>query len=375
MAEEPQRVTRERRPSVLLGLSGLRIDGGVALVSRCIARALDEEAAAGRLERVDHILLFERPGSLTPPPHRGDQFLSRGSYLRFVWQTWRSFRRHRQDLVFFDVIGLARSLRLPLPPFPPKNVMVFVHGGEFDGVRDEVRSRVLRSATRVLTNSEFTAESTARSVPDCAERIRVVPLCLDPERVERWVPQPSAPREPAALIVGRMWGKERGKGHDALLEAWPAVLLRVPAAELWIVGQGDDVERLRAVARGLGIESSVKFLGRVGDDELGRLYLRASVFAMPSRQEGFGLVYAEAMWHGLPCIGSTRDAAGQVIVHGETGYLVPYGDPAASASAIVSLLLDPERARAMGEAGRRRAQGHFGYARFRRDLLSALELA
>ena len=76
---------------------------------------------------------------------------------------------------------------------------------------------------------------------------------------------------------------------------------------------------------------------------------------MPSRQEGFGVVYAEAMWHGLPCIGSTADAAGQVIKEGETGLLVSYGDRRAIADAVAWLLADPARARAMGEAGRRRA--------------------
>jgi glycosyltransferase involved in cell wall biosynthesis len=98
------------------------------------------------------------------------------------------------------------------------------------------------------------------------------------------------------------------------------------------------------------------------------------VFAMPSRQEGFGLVYAEAMWHGLPCIGSTRDAAGQVIADKETGLLVPYGDVEALAQALVELLSNPERAEAMGRRGARRARDHFIYDRFRDDFLRALDL-
>jgi phosphatidylinositol alpha-1,6-mannosyltransferase len=181
-------------------------------------------------------------------------------------------------------------------------------------------------------------------------------------------------REPAALIVGRMWSVERGKGHDELIAAWPAVRRHVPHAELWVAGGGDDVPRLVAKARDCGVADAVRFLGRVSDAELGALYQRASVFAMPSRQEGFGLAFAEAMWWGLPCIGTTADAAGQVIVAGETGELVPYGDIAALAPALVRLLSDRERSVRMGEAGRRRAREHFGYARFRRDLLTALEL-
>lgn len=371
-------MTRSSVGSVLLGLTGLRIDGGIAGVSRCIARALDEETLAGRLERVDRVLLLERPEDASPPPVRGEQQLARGSQPRFVWQTWRSYRRHRHALVCFDLVGLARSVLLPLPGFPPPRFAIFVHGIELATAADGARARALRGAHRLLANSEFTAAALRNALPERADRVRVVPLCLDPERVRRWetAQTGAAPaREPAALIVGRMWSEERGKGHDALIEAWPAVLRRVPDAQLWIVGEGDDVPRLEALARERAIAGSVRFRGRVSDSELGSLYQRASVFAMPSRQEGFGLVYAEAMWHGLPCIGSTLDAAGQVIVDGETGRLVPYADPQATGEAVAALLSDPERARAQGEAGRRRAREQFGYERFRRDLLAALDLA
>lgn len=362
-------------PSVLLGLTGLRIDGGIALVSRCIARTFEEEAGAGRLERVDRVLLLERPNDATRPPRRGDQHLARGSQLRFVWQTWRSYRRHHHDLVFFDFVGLSRSVVFPVPGFPPARYSIFVHGGELEWAGKGSRQRALANAHRVLANSEFTAAAVARVAPECAARVRVVPLCLDPDRVSSWDDaRPSGPREPAALIVGRMWAEERGKGHDALIEGWPEVRRRLRDAQLWIVGEGDDAPRLQALARASGVDGGVRFLGRVSDIELGTLYRRASVFAMPSRQEGFGLVYAEAMWHGLPCVGSTRDAAGQVIVDGKTGLLVPYGDPRATADAVASLLSNPERARAMGEAGSRRAREHFGFERFRRDLLEALEL-
>jgi phosphatidylinositol alpha-1,6-mannosyltransferase len=140
------------------------------------------------------------------------------------------------------------------------------------------------------------------------------------------------------------------------------------------VGGGDDRARLEERARSLGVADAVRFLGRVSDADLCDLYRRASLFAMPSRQEGFGLVYAEAMWHGLPCIGSTADAAGHVITDGETGLLVPYGDVGAIGGAVAALLGDPALAERMGQAGRRRALEHFSYERFRQDVLAALGL-
>lgn len=363
--------------SILLALAGLRIDGGIAVVSRCVARALDEEITAGRLERADRVLLFDDPSDAPPPPARGEQRFCRGSHARFAWEIWRALRRHRHDLVLFDVAGLARWLPL-LPGVRGTRCAIFVHGTELGLAKSGSRARAVRQADVLLAISRFTAGMLERSFPDVRERIRVIPLCVDPERVALWESDGGADaparREPAVLIVGRMWKEERGKGHRELIAAWPSVRCHVPDAELWIAGSGSDVPRLERKARAACVGDAIRFLGHVPDAALGTLYRRASVFAMPSRQEGFGLVYAEAMWWGMPCVGSTVDAAGQVIADGETGLLVPYGDAEALSRALVSLLADPQRADRMGEAGRRRIREQFAYARFRDDLLAALDV-
>ena len=368
----------DRSPSsLLLGLTGLNIDGGIAVVNRCIVRMLDESIDRNRVKAADRVLLLDDIGTAPPPPRRGHQDLSAGSKLRFVWKLWRRYWSGNPDLVFFDLTGLARCLYVKLPGFPPPRYAVFAHGIELIGAEDDSRGRVLRGAWRVLANSAFTGETLRASFPEIADRIRVTPLCIDPARVEFWTSIDSSdlePEGPVALIVGRMWAEERGKGHDQLLEAWPGVRKAIPGATLWIVGDGDDRARLEEKARALDLGSSVDFRGRVTDEELSLLYRRASVFVMPSRQEGFGLVYAEAMWHGVPCIGSTADAASHVILDGETGLLVPYGDRSALGSALVRILGDPEYRGALGEAASIRAREYFCYERFKKDVLDALDI-
>jgi phosphatidylinositol alpha-1,6-mannosyltransferase len=364
-------------PSVLLGLTGLGIDGGIAAVSRCITRALDAETRGGRLGPVDRVLLLDEAARPPPAPPATDQRLSGGSQARFVWQLWRSFRHRRPDLVLFDLVGLARSVILPLPGFPPPRYAIFAHGIELDAAREGARAAALEHASVILTNSEFTADRVRREHPALQDRVRPVVLCIDPDRVAAWeesAPAAEPTREPAAVIVGRMSSEERGKGHDELIACWPEVVRAHPDAQLWVVGGGDDVPRLEARARASGAGDAVRFLGRLPDDELADVYRRASIFAMPSRQEGFGLTYAEAMWFGLPCIGSTADAAGQVISDGETGLLVPYGETAPLARALVDLLGNRERLSALGEAARLRARERFSFPRFRVDLLAALEI-
>lgn len=371
-AESPRRPRR-----ILLATSGLFVGGGIASVSRCIARALGEEAEAGRIEPFDSVSLGDAPGGA--PAQRGVHLRAGGSQARFAFQVWRAVRRRAPDLVLFDHAGLARAAQLPLPGLPPRAYGIFAHGGELEVITGGWRRRAFEGARIILTNSRFTADFVRRRFPATAERVRPVPLCIDPDLLDLWerdtTPTSGVARTPAVLIVGRLWASERGKGHDALLAALPLVRERVPDAELWIVGKGDDQPRLESLARAGGVGGAVRFLGAVSDAELGRLYRRAGVFAMPSRQEGFGLVYAEAMWHGLPCIGSTRDAASEVISEGETGLLVPYGAPEPLAGAIVSVLTDPDRAGKMGRAAAAEARRRFTYARFRQDLLTALGLS
>jgi phosphatidylinositol alpha-1,6-mannosyltransferase len=359
-----------------MGVTGLSIDGGVASVTRSVARAFDEETAAGRIERVDRVLLLDEVPPA--PPRRGSQRLARGRHALFTLQLRLEIARRRPDLVFIDMVGLARSLQLPLP-LPRAPYALFCHGIELDRATPGSRyERAVREARLLVANSQFTAARVRERHPEVGERLRVTPLCVDPARLERWSllpPREAARREPIVLIVGRLWAEEGGKGHDQLLEGWQRVRTAVPGAQLWIVGDGDDRPRLEGRARELGVADAVRFLGHVAEAELVDAYRRAALFAMPSRQEGFGLVYAEALWHGLPCLASTADAGAEVVRDGETGRLVPYGDVDAAAEAIAGLLLDPEGLRAMGEAAGRDARERFGYERFKRDLLAALELS
>lgn len=362
-----------RSGRILLGLTGVAIDGGIASVDRCIARALRDAGEAAGVRACDRVLLHgrARPGLFGP----GRESRAGGSQIRFAAQLAGLALRGRPDLVFFDHVGPARCMTLPLPGLRGRRHAVFVHGIELAAAQSGSRAAALRGAERILVNSEFTRDLVAAQLGAGCPPIHVVKLCIDPELVERWEADPRPPpeeREPAALIVGRMLREEPGKGHAALIEAWPAVLAEAPRAQLWIVGGGDLAPELAARAAALGLGDAVQFLGRLSDAELHERYRRAALLAMPSRQEGFGLAYAEAWWHALPCIGSTADAAGRLIRPGVDGLLVPFGDAAALAHAIVELLGDPARARRMGEAGRLRARGEFSFERFRADLLRAL---
>jgi phosphatidylinositol alpha-1,6-mannosyltransferase len=210
------------------------------------------------------------------------------------------------------------------------------------------------------------------------ERIRVLPWALDPEFETIPANAPRAklphgfPEGRVILSVGRWLEKERYKGMDTLITALPRLLTRWPELQLVAVGDGDDRVWLEELAEKNGVNRHVHFLTGLSFEELAACYEACEMFALPSRGEGFGLVYLEAMAHGKPVIGGAHGGAPEVIEDGVTGYLVPHGDPALLATSIETLLSDPVLAQKMGARGRQRVEREFRFSVFAKSLKKIL---
>jgi glycosyltransferase involved in cell wall biosynthesis len=150
------------------------------------------------------------------------------------------------------------------------------------------------------------------------------------------------------------------KGVDTLLRAARRVVAECPDARFVVVGGGPLEGDLRALAERLGVAPSVRFTGfRADDRDVVRLLGLADAFCLPTRREGLGLVFVEAMAMGVPVVGPRMAPVTDVVADGETGFLVTPEDDAAYAAAILKLLHEPALRRRMGEAGRRRAAALF----------------
>jgi glycosyltransferase involved in cell wall biosynthesis len=161
------------------------------------------------------------------------------------------------------------------------------------------------------------------------------------------------------VFCGRLNGsREPFKRVDTLLEAMPQVLKK-HRAELSIIGTGSRLDEYAALAQTLGIEEEVHFLGHVDHSKLPAHYASADLFVLPSRMENFPLVLLEAMASGLPVVATAVGGVPEMVVHGETGLLVPANDPQALADAINSLLDDRERMKEMGARGRERVRQQY----------------
>lgn len=180
-------------------------------------------------------------------------------------------------------------------------------------------------------------------------------------------PPQRAERAPVRLIaVGRL---EPQKGVDVMLEA----VARVDRVTLDIVGDGSLRDALASQVSSLGLDDRVRLVGQQGD--VPQRMRDADIFVHAARWEGFGLVLLEAMSAGLPVVSTNVGAIPEVVDDGVTGVLVDPDQPDALAAAIRALAADPQRRRALGDAGRSRLEDQFGVERMARETAAVYERA
>lgn len=239
---------------------------------------------------------------------------------------------------------LAHELGVPL--------VISVHGVDVHynlrrgGTVARRTAAALRAAAAVIPVSRAVARDLSDIVP--AERLRVV-LNGTSGDLAAMPPAGYLPGKTLVLSAGNL---NEHKGFKLVVEALER--LRREGRDLHgvIVGEGRLRGELLAQAERLGIADAIHLLGRLPHDEVLSLMARADVFALPSHDEGFGLVYVEAMSQGTPVIGCLGEGCEDFIVDGESGILVPPRDADAVRDAIAGLIDDPARAAALGEAGR-----------------------
>ncbi|MBM4250009.1 MAG: glycosyltransferase family 4 protein [Euryarchaeota archaeon] len=165
------------------------------------------------------------------------------------------------------------------------------------------------------------------------------------------------PGDNVVLFVGRLAPK---KGLDTLLDAAPAVIAECPETRFLVVGEDMGLGCwLRSEVRRRDLSERVRLTGHVPERELLAAYHCCDVLTLPSEYEAFGLVLAEAMACGKPCVGTRVGGVPEVVDDGSTGLLVPPRDPAALAEALCRVLSDPALTRRMGAAGLERARERF----------------
>ncbi|HYL61428.1 MAG TPA: glycosyltransferase family 4 protein [Candidatus Methylomirabilis sp.] len=347
--------------------------GGVQRASRQMAAVLSEFAASRHLDC--RLLSLNDARELHRITVGGKEFIFTGyarSKARFTMAAMRAARTGGKVILAghpnLGPVALVAKLAAPRI-----KTIVCTHGVEVWERLPWARRMALRRANAVLAPSADTANHVVEQEVK-RERVRVLPWALDPEfeLPPSNGPQPKLPHGypegRVILTVGRWLAKERYKGMDTLITTLPRLLTRWPELQVLAVGEGDDRAWLKDLAEQRGVGRHVHFLSGLSYEELSACYSACEIFALPSRGEGFGLVYLEAMARGKPVIGGAHGGAPEVIEDGVTGYLVPHGDAAQLATSIETLLSDPAMAQKMGARGRQRVERDFRFSVFAKSL-------
>ncbi|KGI68775.1 glycosyltransferase family 4 protein [Mycolicibacterium rufum] len=285
----------------------------------------------------------------------------------------RLIRERDIDTVWF---GAAAPLALMAPlarAAGARRIIASTHGHEVGWSMVPLARTALRrigNDTDVITYiSSYTRRRFASAFGPRAA-LEHVPPGVD---VERFTPNEVARAElraryrlgerPVVVCVSRLVPR---KGQDMLIRALPAIRERAPGTALVIVGGGPYRTSLQRLAHTFGVSEHVVFTGGVPGEELPDHHAMADVFAMPCRTrgagldvEGLGIVYLEASATGVPVVAGRSGGAPETVLDGDTGIVVDGWDVGAIAAAVGDLLADPQRAAAMGAAGRQWAVDHW----------------
>ena len=272
------------------------------------------------------------------------------------------------DFVFVWHLGLLRLL--PFFRFSKVRVVVMLLGIEAWKEQRGLTRRQLDKVDLFLSISDHTWQNFLKFNSQYADKPhQTVRLGIGgPLRGE--TPVPAA--MPAALMLSRVSKDEDYKGHREVIKAWPRVLRTVPNAELWIVGDGDLRSDLEQLVNELNLIQQVRFWGLVSEETKEKLLRDCRCLVMPSRAEGFGLVYLEAMRDGRPCLVSTLDAGREVVNPPEAGLAANPVSEDEVASSICRLLGEGSEWEQWSQQARRRYEEHFTAKHFQERLAAAL---
>jgi glycosyltransferase involved in cell wall biosynthesis len=219
------------------------------------------------------------------------------------------------------------------------------HGIEVWNIHKASVREGLSHADQLIAVSQFTRTRMAVAIGIEEERIEILPNTFDADTFQPG-PKPTTllqrydltVDQPVILTVARLAETEQYKGYDNVLLALPAVLRQFPNARYLIVGGGPDRKRLGGLSQELGVEDKVIMAGYVPNEELSGHYNLCDLFVMPSKGEGFGIVFLEALSCGKPVIAGNKDASAEAVLDGKLGVLVDPDDVVAIGDAICRVL-------------------------------------
>jgi phosphatidyl-myo-inositol dimannoside synthase len=252
---------------------------------------------------------------------------------------------------------------------------VLTYGKEAWERLPDSQRHALDRAHAIWTISRYSRDRLTQANQIDPKKVEILPCVVDgkiftpgekpPELVEKY----GLSDRKVLMTVARLWSGDIYKGVDVTIRALPKIASFYPDIKYLVIGRGDDRPRLEQLAKDLGVGDRVVFAGFVPTEALIAHYRAADAYIMPS-QEGFGIVYMEAMACGIPVLSGDADGSADPLQDGRLGWRVPHRDPDAVAAACIEILKGDDP-RCQGQWLREETLAKFG----REVLVQKLKLA
>jgi len=321
--------------------------GGIQIYLQDVLRTLNDEFPRLSLLVFDKLDSHQTKNSFDSPQI---SFLFSGNTPRYLQTLHFTIKlilgalKNRPNLILCGHINFAPVAfliyRITTVPY-----WIIVYGTEVWDVQESSKIKALQAANQIISISSYTRERLINEQKISLEKISLLPVTFDADRfkisskpyylLKRYGLQV---QQPIILTVGRLSSFDRYKGYDQILKSLPKIRHEIPNIHYILVGKGDDRPRIEQLISQLNLQECVTLAGFVADDELCDHYNLCDVFAMPSKGEGFGIVYLEALACGKPTVGGNQDGAIDALCQGELGALVNPDDVEAIAKTLIQIL-------------------------------------
>ncbi len=353
-------------------------EGGIQSYIKDIFRAY---LGVSQAYKAEVFLLRDSPDRLNPFEDENlkfHYFKNQSPYLgrlQMAAALLKCLLQSRPQQVFCGHINLAMLVQTLCQPLGiPYTVLTY--GKEvWEPLKNQER-RALTSASGIWAISRYSRDRACVANGLNPKIVQMMPCAIDGDKFTPGSKEPELVQKyglagtKVLMTVARLWSGDIYKGVDVTIRALPQVAQVFPEVKYLVIGRGDDQPRLAKLAKDLGVSDRVVFAGFVATEELMEHYRLADAYIMPS-QEGFGIVYLEAMACGVPVLSGDDDGSADPLQDGKLGWRVPHRSPDAVATACIEMLQGDDQ-RCDGEWLREQAIALFGIDAFQQHLQKML---
>lgn len=323
--------------------------GGIENVCRTLGKALYETAGEkkGKLEIVS---MYDKGADAKDNPYFPAGIFKGFSRSKLRCSAYALARGRKKDVVILSHVNLLPVGWAIKKLSPSVKLVLLTHGIEIWKPLSAFKKKMIQHCDQVIAVSEYTRQQVISRQGVRADKCRVINNCLDP-----FLSAPTGKGKDKSLLdkygleendlvlfcLTRLAGTERHKGYDKIIKAIPAVQPQTAKRIVYVIAgryTADEAAFIKTTAADAGIEKNVILTGFIPAGEIVSHFEMADIYAMPSSKEGFGIVFIEAMYYGLPVIAGNKDGSVDALAGGELGLLVNPDDQPAIEQAISTML-------------------------------------